>query len=108
MKILSEKFNTASVKKGEQFAIELPSTSASSGYLWEFNVTKGEADVVGQCHVNHTPPRRPDPAMLSGIFERAVLEAKESGTVEVTAELRRPWEKGTPPAQTRVFRIDVE
>jgi len=101
MKRLSEHFNSISVRKGEQFAIEL-NANASTGYLWEFNVRSGSVGVVSRSSFVHDPM-----AIGGGATESTVFEAREAGTIEIDANWRRPWEKGTPPAKSIHFKIDV-
>lgn len=101
MKRLSKHFNSISVKKGEQFAIDLEG-NASTGYLWEFNVRAGEAGVIGRETVAHSPM-----SIGGGATESTVFQALEAGTIEIEANWRRPWEKATAPAKSIRFKVDV-
>ncbi len=103
MKTLSDKFNSIAVKKGEMFAVEL-NGNPSTGYVWETHVASGKAHVVKK----DTIPHSSNPMVIGGgATERTIYQADETGTIEIQAYHRRPWEKNTPPAQTKVFKIDV-
>lgn len=110
MKKLSEHFNSISVKKGECFALELPTNGASTGYMWDVNVTAGEAKIIRHEYVDPNPPKTPEEEMVCGktIIDRTIFRAEEAGTIELQANYSRPWEKGTPPAQRKTFKITVE
>ena len=108
MKKLSEQFNSIAVKKGEYFSVELVSNSASSGYSWELEVKNGQAATVRKDYVQIHPGDARDMAPGTPSIERTVMQAKESGEIEIVANLRRPWEKGKAPAQTRTFKVTVE
>lgn len=110
MKKLSEHFNSISVKKGECFAVDLPTNGASTGYMWDLNVTAGDAKVIRKEYIDPNPPKTPDEEMVCGktIIDRTIFRAEETGTIELQASYRRPWEKGTPPAQRKTFKITVE
>ena len=110
MKKLSEHFNSISVKKGECFAVELPSNGASSGYLWDLSVTAGQAKVIGRESIDPNPPKAPWEELDCGsdVIDRTIFRAEETGTIELQANYRRPWEKGTPPAKQKTFKITVE
>lgn len=103
MKRLSEHFNSISVKKGEKFAIDLDG-NASTGYMWQFNVRSGDVGVIGR----ETTPHSSHPMVVGGgATESTVFQALETGTIEIEANWRRPWEKGTAPAKSIKFKIDV-
>ena len=110
MKRLSEQFNSISVKKGEFFIVDLPSNGASTGYMWDISVTAGKAKVVKKEYVELRPGDDEREKMVCGrtVYDRTIMQAEETGTIELQADFRRPWEKGTPPAQTKTFKIDVK
>jgi predicted secreted protein len=110
MKRLSEHFNSISVKKGECFAVDLLTNGASTGYMWDLDVTAGDATVIRKEYVDPNPPKTPDEEMVCGktIIDRTIFRAEETGTIELQASYRRPWEKGSKPAQQKTFKITVE
>lgn len=107
MKKLTEEFNSIAVKKGELFMVELPTNGASSGYVWELNVVAGKAQHVNRIYVDpHAVPG--ELSCGNTVNEQTILRAEESGTIEIVAEYRRPWEKTSPPAKSRSFRVTVQ
>lgn len=103
MKKLSEQFNSISVQKGEEFVVELQG-NPSTGYLWELEVKSGQATVVGR----ETIPHSTDPMVIGGgATERTVMRAEETGSIEIEANLRRPWAKNDAPAQSQQFKVKV-
>ena len=110
MKRLSEQFNSISVKKGEFFIVDLPSNGASTGYMWDLSVTAGKAKVVKKEYVELRPGDDEREEMVCGrtVYDRTIMQAEETGTIELQADFRRPWEKGTAPAKTATFKIDVK
>ena len=109
MKRLSEQFNSISVKKGEFFIVDLPSNGGSTGYMWDIAVTSGQAKVVKKEYVELRPGEDESEKMVCGgtMYDRTIMQAEETGTIELQANYRRPWEQGTPPVQTKTFKIDV-
>lgn len=105
MKNLSEQFNTIAVRKGDFFVLELPA-NGSTGYLWDVAVTRGLAEKVRQDALfedNRGP--NGEMAIGGGYVERSVWQAQSDGVIELTAELKRPWEQNTPPAKSHVFTV---
>lgn len=103
MKKLTDTFNEISVRKGDYFLIELEG-NPSTGYLWEFNVKAGKAAPVQK----DMEPFSRDPMVIGGGgIERTVMQALDSGTIEIEAQLLRPWDS-TSVAQRRTFKINVE
>jgi predicted secreted protein len=103
MKKLTDTFNEISVRKGDYFLIELEG-NPSTGYLWEFNVKAGKASIVQK----DMEPFDPRPMVIGGGgIERTIMQALDSGTIEIEAQLLRPWDK-TSVAQRRTFKIIVE
>lgn len=104
MKKLTEQFNRIAVKKGEIFAIELDGSASDGGYLWETKVTAGSATVISRENVfGDSNPL----AFGNGGLKRIFLRAESSGTIEIEAKLRRPWEQGTPPIRQAIFTVTV-
>ena len=109
MKRLSEQFNSISVKKGEFFIVDLPSNGGSTGYMWDVSVTAGKASVVKKEYVELQPDETEEDKMVCGrtFYDRTILQAQESGTIELKAEYRRPWETGTAPIHQKTFKVTV-
>lgn len=109
MKKLSEQFNSISVKKGEFFALDLPSNGGSTGYMWDVTVTAGKAKVVKKEYLSLRPDETEEEKMICGrtFCDRTILQAEETGEIELRADLRRPGETGTPPAERKTFKITV-
>lgn len=110
MKRLSEQFNSISVKKGEYFVVDLPDNGASSGYTWDLSVTAGKARVVKQEFVELRPQDvTPEDEFACGktLYNRTVMQAEETGDIELRADWHRPWES-KPPAKSHVFKINVK
>jgi inhibitor of cysteine peptidase len=103
MKKLTATFNEIAVKKGDYFLIELEG-NPSTGYLWQFNVTAGKASAV---HNDMVPFDRNPMVIGGGGMERTVMQAEEAGTIEIEAQLVRPWDKTSVARQHR-FKITVE
>jgi predicted secreted protein len=110
MKKLSEQFNNISVKKGEYFIVDLPSNGGSTGYMWDISVTAGKASVVKKEYLPLDPAETEEDEMACGrtMHDRTIMRADETGTIELSAEYRRPWEKGNPPAQQKTFKVTVQ
>ena len=109
MKNLSEQFNSISVKKGEYFTVELKSNGGSTGYLWDVAVTAGQATVVKKEYVELHHTKTPEEKMPGRtMVDRTLLRAEETGTIELVANYRRPWEKTTPPARSHRFTVKVD
>lgn len=109
MKRLSEQFNNISVKKGEYFIVDLPSNGASTGYMWDLTVTSGKAKFVKKEYVELRPGDDEREKMVCGrtMYDRTIMQAEETGTIELQADYRRPWEKGTAPIQQKTFKVTV-
>ncbi|MDE2337550.1 MAG: protease inhibitor I42 family protein [Alphaproteobacteria bacterium] len=91
MKKLTGQFNTATVKKGETFAIELGS-NPSTGYSWDVQLKAGKASLV---KTDYKPDSK-DPMIIGGGGKEIyVFKAEETGTVDIEAVYRRPWDKSS-------------
>ena len=99
MKRLTEQFNSIAVKKGEMFMVDLEG-NASTGYLWDMEVKSGNATVVSKEYLPLNGGGNGRMVVGGGNVERTVFVANETGTVEIEANWRRPWEKGTAPTKT--------
>ncbi len=88
MKTLTEQFNTATVKKGEIFAIELPS-NPTTGHWWDVQLKAGKAVLTRRDYKSDSD----DPREIGGGGKEVFLfKAKETGTIEIEAVYRRPWD----------------
>ncbi len=88
MKTLTEQFNTATIKKGETFAIELTS-NPTTGYMWDVQLKAGKASLVKK---DYTPDSKDPQVIGDGGKEIFVFKAEETGTVGIEAVYRRPWD----------------
>lgn len=105
MQRLSKTFNEITVKKGDVFAIDLDA-NATTGYLWDMRLTAGKASLVSQNYTSEAPAGAL--VMGGGGVESFTYKAEQTGTVELIAEYRRPWESPQQPAaDTRKFKITV-
>lgn len=106
MKTLTEAFNKATVAKGENFKIELEG-NATTGYTWEFTVVSGKASFVkGDYVVDPTP----EGEFWCGVGgkQSGVFKAEEKGEIEIRADHLRPWDRKSPPAESKTFKITVK
>lgn len=99
MKILTEAFNSVTIKKGESFAIALES-NPSTGYMWDLQVTSGDATLWHK-------DLEAGSNFGGSCREVFMYQADKAGTVEIDANYQRPWEKNAP-AKSQQFKITVE
>ncbi|MDP6478592.1 MAG: protease inhibitor I42 family protein [Phycisphaerales bacterium] len=85
--------------------ILLPYT-AGTGYSWSLD--QGGSEGLTCVSVSESGTK-PDTADLPGGpgQSRWLLKGRSPGTAELLFEYRRPWEKDTPPAETRRVRVEV-
>ncbi|MDE1152124.1 MAG: protease inhibitor I42 family protein [Micavibrio sp.] len=108
MEKLSEQFNSIAVKKGDFFTVELPCNGASSGYLWNLDVTAGQAKVIRHDYINPNQQQDMMGFPIGGtMIDRTIMQAEEDGVIEINAEWKRPWEKATPPAKALKLKVTV-
>lgn len=101
---LTKSFNTASVRKGETFTVELEA-NPTTGYLWDMRLKAGKATLVSQ---EYTSSESADSMVIGGGgMETFVFRAEEEGTIELQAVYSCPWEKNGKPAVTQRFDITV-
>lgn len=104
MNKLTETFNSISVRRGDLFEIELHAQSGA-GYDWDVAVTAGRATLLASdflpAHEIHDPEE-----VGGGPRKRFLFKADESGTIEIRAQHKRPWEDR--PIMTKIFRIKVD
>ncbi len=104
MKTLTEAFNTATVAKGETFAIELDS-NPTTGYAWDVKLKAGKASLLKEDFTSSAQPG----SMVCGAGGKQVFifKAEEAGTVEIEAQYKRAWEN-KPPAKLKNFTVTVK
>jgi inhibitor of cysteine peptidase len=101
---LTKSFNTATVRKGETFTVELEA-NPTTGYLWDMRLKAGKATLVSQ---KYTPAAPAGSLVIGGGgVETFVFRAEETGQIELEAEYSRPWEKNAKPAAVQRFDIRV-
>ena len=81
MKKLTETFNSMTVKKGEEFTIDLE-TNPSTGYSWDVAVTSGQARKISQDFT------KPATAMGSSIRDIQTYKSDQVGDVEIIARYK--------------------
>ena len=101
---LTKAFNTATVRKGETFRVELEA-NPTTGYLWDMRLKAGKATLVSQEYTSGAPPG--SLVIGSGGVETFVFRAEETGQIQLEAEYSRPWEKNAKSAVTQRFDITV-
>lgn len=101
---LSKAFNTATVRKGDTFTVELDA-NPTTGYLWDMRLKAGKATLVSQEYTASAPAG--SMAIGGGGVETFVFRAEEAGEIELEAAYSRPWEKNAKPAATQRFDIRV-
>jgi predicted secreted protein len=101
MKKLTEQFNTAVVRKGENFTLVLEG-NPSAGYLWETEVLSGQVSVVKRSII----AKDSSFLMVGGpCLEQTVYKAEEEGTIHILAAWKRPH--ADQPLKTKSFMIHV-
>ena len=101
---MTKAFNTATVRKGETFTVELDA-NPTTGYLWDMRLKAGKATLVSQEYTSSAPAG--SMVIGGGGVETFVFRAEETGRIELEAEYTRPWEKNAKPAATQRFDITV-
>jgi len=101
---LTKSFNTATVRKGDTFTVELEA-NPTTGYLWDMRLKAGKATLVSQTYASSAPEG--SLVIGGGGVETFVFRAEETGQIELEAEYSRPWERSPKPAATQRFDITV-
>lgn len=104
MQKLTETFKDITIKSGESFAVWLDS-NPSTGYGWQISVSSGKASVVSTDFAAAASPRN---VVGAGGTMKHIFKAESEGTIELTAEYRRPWEKSATAEKTLTFKVNVE
>lgn len=91
---------------GQVFVVRVPS-NASTGYNWAWDQAAA-AGVIVQDGQPTMAGVNPDPQMVgSGGTQTWRFRAASAGQGELRLDYRRAWEKGTAPAQTVRWQIQV-
>lgn len=90
---------------GGSVDVTLPYTSGT-GYSWSFDRASSEG--LSSVRLSERADK-PDTAGLPGGpgHSKWSIEGRAPGTAVLRFQYRRPWEKDTPPAETRRVRVDV-
>lgn len=92
------------VKAGQKFIICLES-NPTTGYDWEI-AKPLDSNIVRFVYSSYKPGRR---KILGGGGRRLwVFKAVGRGKTEVLFRYVRPWEKGVPPVDKKMFKFVVE
>lgn len=104
MQKLSDTFNSISVKKGEEFTIELME-NGGAGFLWDFNVVSGKALNLGR--VAETPiPFTNDTPIGGAHLSKTRFQAIEAGLVTIEAVEQQPWNNNVLNRRTFTIQVD--
>ncbi len=95
------------LRPGEEHHLVLGSLG-SAGYAWEFEV-RGSPGVIGIRSGPPGPTSDIQPSVLQtySVEHTYVITALAPGKAEVRFLLRRPWEKGKPPARAILVHVIV-
>lgn len=104
MQKLSDGFNSISVKKGEEFTIELME-NGGAGYLWDFNVVSGAAANLGRV-AEAAKPFDKDQAIGGAYLSKTRFQALDAGMVTIEAVEKQPWNNNV--SQRRTFTVQVD
>ena len=104
MQKLSDGFNSISVKKGEEFTIELME-NGGAGYLWDFNIVSGAAANLGR--VAEAPkPYDKDTPIGGPNLSKTRFQALDTGVVTIEAVERQPWNNNVSKRRTFTVQVD--
>jgi inhibitor of cysteine peptidase len=91
------------VNVGDDFIIMLKS-NRTTGYEWQIDKPL-DGNAIGQEGLKYVPS---DTGLVgSGGIEEWKFIAKKSGRSKIFFKYVRPWEKGVPPVEKKVFEIDI-
>ena len=96
---------TITLKKGQTHIIELPS-NPTTGFSWYLKDKLPVKSIVGIQKTGYEPEKTG--LVGSGGTQFWNIRARRQGTIHVTFEYKRPWEKGTEPAETKEFVIEIK
>lgn len=90
---------------GQSMTVTLPG-NPTTGFMWS---VAESADVVQvEVALEKVAPRSGPPLCGSPRATVATFTGLKAGQGTVTLIYARPWEKDTPPAQTRIFTVNVK
>lgn len=95
--------HTIKVNVGQQIIVKLPSNQ-TTGYSWS-TATLGGLEQVGKATYKASETTA---VVGSGGTQSFTFSGRHQGSGQLTLEYRRPWEKGTPAAQTWTVVVSVE
>ena len=95
---------TIKTKVGQEFVIVLDS-NPTTGYGWKL---AGEIDkkILSVVEISHKTSKR---GMIgAGGKDRWTFKGLRAGTVTLSLQYVRPWEKGVPPAKKEDFTVTIQ
>ncbi|MBN1972768.1 MAG: protease inhibitor I42 family protein [Sedimentisphaerales bacterium] len=92
-------------KVGESFVIKLES-NRTTGYSWRLAELK--SGIVEKVSDVYKPNETAGNIVGSGGIEEWTFKAVAKGTVTITLEYARPWEKDIPPVKTASCTVTVK
>jgi inhibitor of cysteine peptidase len=92
------------VRSGGQFAVVLPS-NRGTGYSWSLAEDFFSQEVVSLA--GHQYVAAPSGRIGAGGVECWVFRADNPGSVTITLNYSRPWERDVPPARTASYSVTV-
>ncbi len=96
------------LEKGAVLNVILGS-NPTTGYSWTETAVLSNTSVLKQtAHVYIEPGKTNVPVVGAGGHERWTFSALEAGTVKVTMQYARPWEKDIPPVWTFELTVVVK
>lgn len=95
------------LKINDSLFISLPG-KGTSGLLWEYKTeNEGIVTIERVDYAEDLFKGTPQPAVGSSIPEVFKVIGTKVGTTKIHFEQRRPWEKTSPPIDTKDFEIKV-
>ena len=91
------------LKVGERATIELEANQ-TTGYQW---APTAEPDAAVVTVVSDTYVAPETDRVGAGGSQKIVIEGVAPGTTSLAMGYSRPWEQGTPPAETATFQVTV-
>jgi inhibitor of cysteine peptidase len=91
-------------KEGEDFSIVLGS-NFSTGYQWQFDYDSAYIELVDK-KFEQAPH---EPGMVGfGETGTYIFKGLKKGITQITATYLRPWEKDTPPMETKIYKVTIK
>ena len=92
------------LRKGDLLTIELPS-NPTTGYSWSYVSSK--RCLLGIVATVYRSAEKPKAVVGSGGVDTWKFKALEVGSLKLTFNYARPWEKGEPPARTLHWPVTI-